>query len=437
MKNNVWKKICIGAAAFLSIVLIGFLLLCFICSMPTGRVQANVRISAQSMQEDGLYHQMVSGKETTKLDNFTDALMMLTASYGGDEAVIDKVVNNYENRLEEGDLIESCKVSGLETENGVTRRHAYARYWHGYVVVLKPLLAFFDLNEIRDLNLFVVLGFICATAVLLYIREKGRFAVPYLLAVCFINPMVVSASLQFSTIFHTMSVALLVMLVLWNKKWFREYIWLYFMLVGMLTSYIDLLTYPVVALAFPVILYIILSEPTRLMTGIRQLILNSALWCVGYVGMWASKWAVSSVLMQKNYFTKAIDTVKLRSGDTAFEQELTAGQVLDSMFGFLGDSSFSYLLILLILAAVVLIVRKGIKKSSLVSSLLLLAVAFYPAVWYVGTKNHSAIHGFYTYRGVSAVLFALPSALLMLAKPGRRWSKKSATAKTIITGYDD
>ena len=437
-KNKFLKNSGLTIAVFLAAVLFGFLALTVIYAMPTGRVQANVRISAEDLQEDGLYRQMVAGKETTKLDNFTDALMMLTASYGGDEGIIDKVVNNYETRLKDGDLIESCKVSGLDVEEGTTKRHAYARYWHGYVVILKPLLAFFELNEIRDLNLFLVMGMICATAVLLSKYGKGRFAVPYLLAVCFINPMAVAASLQFSTIFHTMSAALLVMLLLWKQKWFREYIWLYFMLVGMMTSYVDLLTYPVVALAFPVILYIILSEPEKLVDGAVRVVANSAFWCAGYVGMWASKWAVSSLLMQKNYFTKAVETVKLRSGDTAFEQELTAGQVLDAMFGFLKGSSFSLILIVVLVLTVLLILKKGICGQKINAAILLLAVCLYPVVWYVGTKNHSAIHGFYTYRGVSVVLFALPSALLMLTHHGRGrwWNRKKAMAKSVISGYD-
>lgn len=417
-------------------VLIGFLLLSVIYAMPSGRVQANVRISAEDMLEDGLYHQMVAGKETTKLDNFTDALMMLTASYDGPEGVMDKTINNYETRLKEGNLIESCKVSGLEVEEGTVKRHAYARYWHGYVVLLKPLLAFFELNEIRDLNLMVVMGMICATVVLLYKQNRGRFAIPYVLAVCFINPMAVAASLQFSTVFHTMSLAVLVMLLFWKQKWFREYIWVYFMLVGMLTSYVDLLTYPVVALAFPVIFYIILSNPGKLIDGAIRVILNSAFWCVGYVGMWASKWALSSTLTGKNYFTKAMETVKLRSGDTAFEQELSAGQVLDAMFGFLKGSSFSLVLLLVLLVVLALLVKGGIRKERMVSVLLLVAVSLYPVIWYMGTKNHSAIHGFYTYRGVSVVLFALPSALLVLVKPGRWWNRKKAVAETEISGYD-
>lgn len=405
----------ITAVVFLATVLCGFVLLCAVYALPSGRVQANVRISAENMLEEGLYHQMITGKESTKLDNFTDALMMLTASYGGDEGVIDKAVNNYETRLKDGNLIEACKASGLEMPDGTTKQHAYARYWHGYVVLLKPLLAFFELNELRDLNLFLVMGEICVTAILLYQAGKGRFAVPYLLAVCFINPMAVASSLQFSTIFHTMALALLVMLILWRKSWFREHIWLYFMLVGMLTSYVDLLTYPVVALAFPVILFLILDEQPHFLRGAADVIMNSAFWCVGYVGMWASKWLLSSALMRKNYITKAMETVKLRSGDTAFEQELTAGQVLGSMFGFLKGSSFLVLFVLLLIGALVLLVRNGIRRERIASAVLLLAVSVYPIVWYLGTKNHSAIHGFYTYRGVSAVLFAAGSAAMMLS----------------------
>lgn len=412
--KNGLREVCMGAGAFLLTVLAGFLLLCLVYALPADRVQLHVRESGEAMAEDGLYRQMVSGKDTTKLDNFTDALMMLTAAYGGDEGLIDRAVNNYELRLKDKDLIEVCRTSGLEQEPETVKRHAYARYWHGYLIVLKPLLTLFNLNEIRDLNVFVILLYLCATCVLLWNRRRGRYIVPYLLACSFVNPMTVSASLQFSTVFHVTSIAVLVLLLFWNRRYFREHVWLYFLIAGMMVSYVDLLTYPVVALAFPLIVYVALCEPDQPVDGLKKLIGCSALWCVGYVGMWASKWALSTILMRKNYFVNAMNTVKLRSGDTVFEQKLTSRQVIDGLTGFLRSSSLKYVLLLVVLTSAFLLMFMKIRWSRLTSSVLMLLAACYPFIWYAGTKNHSAIHGFYTYRGLSVFLFGTAACLMPL-----------------------
>lgn len=381
LDKNRLRKAGIGAGAFFLTVLAGFLLLCVVYTLPTGKVQLHVRESGDAMAEDGLYRQMVSGKDTTKLDNFTDALMMLTAAYDGGESLLDRVVNNYELRIKDKDLIEACQASGLEQKSAAIKKHAYARYWHGYLAVLKPLLMIFNLNEIRDLNIFVILLYLCTTCMLLWNLGRGRYIVPYLLACSFINPMTVSASLQFSTVFHVTSIAVLVLLLLWNRIRFRDYIWLYFLIVGMTVSYVDLLTYPVVALAFPLIVYVALCEPDHPVDGIKKLIGCSVLWCAGYVGMWASKWGISTILMRKNYFLNAINTVKLRSGDTVFEQKLTSRQVVDGITGFLRSSSLKYVLVLVIVISALLLVFMKIRWPKLISSVLLLLVACYPFIW--------------------------------------------------------
>ena len=53
-KNKFLKNSGLTIAVFLAAVLFGFLALTVIYAMPTGRVQANVRISAEDLQEDGL-----------------------------------------------------------------------------------------------------------------------------------------------------------------------------------------------------------------------------------------------------------------------------------------------------------------------------------------------------------------------------------------------
>ena len=48
----------------------------------------------------------------------------------------------------------------------------YARYWHGYLLFLKPLLLFFSLSDIRMMNAALQL-ILAAGVLLLAFRKRG------------------------------------------------------------------------------------------------------------------------------------------------------------------------------------------------------------------------------------------------------------------------
>lgn len=56
------------------------------------------------------------------------------------------------------------------------------------------------------------------------------------------------------------------------------------MLTGMLTSYVDFLTYPVVALAFPLIFYFILDQENSPLKNLWHMIFYSGMWAAGIAG---------------------------------------------------------------------------------------------------------------------------------------------------------
>ena len=108
--------------------------------------------------------------------------------------------------------------------------HSYSRYWHGYMVILKPLLLFLNLTEIRQLNLFVILAEFVIIAILMYRRRVIEYLAPFVLAIAFLNPITVSSSLQNSTSYHMMMAAVIVLLSFWEKSCFREHLYLFFLL---------------------------------------------------------------------------------------------------------------------------------------------------------------------------------------------------------------
>lgn len=415
------KNIRLAILVLLGSILSGFLLICAVYSLPAGKAAMHVRESGKLLEKEGVYKFLVEGDVTTKLDNFTDIIMLVTASYDGEENIVDKAVNNYRVFKKDATVLESCSACG-EIKEEDQEKTAYARYWHGYLVVLKPLLLFLNLNEIRTLNLFVILVYLSLIPILLYRQKCGKYIIPYLLACCVINPMTVSVSLQFSSIFHITSVAIIVLLLFYNKIGFREKLWLYFMMIGIAVSFFDLLTYPVVSLAFPLIIYVALNEQIDFKIGLRNIIGYSAMWSAGYVGMWSAKWLLSSILMGENYFADAINSLRLRSGSQVGigESDVTANllQIYLKVTGQLKGSSIKYLLLLIFVVCIAALIGSRIQWENCAACILFILIAAYPFIWYAGAKNHSYIHAFFTYRGLSVSVFALMACMLPLIDIG-------------------
>lgn len=415
---------------FLLMVLGGFLLICAVYVLPTERVCLHVRESGETLEQEGDYYQLLPGDESTKLDNYTDAIMLLSAAYDGEEDIIEKAANSYRVFVKNQSKAVSCQNCGLPLKESQRNLHSYSRYWHGYMVILKPLLLFLNLTEIRQLNLFVILAEFVIIAILMYRRRVIEYLAPFVLAIAFLNPITVSSSLQNSTSYHMMMAAVIVLLSFWEKSCFREHLYLFFLCVGMLTSYMDFLTYPVVTLSFPLILCFALSDYRKVLEGIRRLLQYSVLWCIGYGGMWASKWILATVFTGENHIQKGISKILVRSGsDIGNGVTVTLPEVYRVLWNYFSQSSLSHVFVTLLIAEAAVLIIKRIRPEKWVTSLLIGCVALYPFIWYACTQNHSIIHSMFTYRSLSVFVMAAASILLPDICGKERFLKKEGNRR--------
>lgn len=74
-----------------------------------------------------------------------------------------------------------------------------------------------------------------------------------------------------------------------------------FLIIGMLTSFFDFLTYPLFTLGMPLILISVLGTFSSVQK-LCDIVKNSIFWGIGYGGMWCGKWMVGSILTGDNLF---------------------------------------------------------------------------------------------------------------------------------------
>ncbi len=414
------KSKCLPVKAALLLVLgivAGFALLVAVYALPTEPMIANGRASIPAFNGDWAredsYEQLVPGYQGTQLDNSTDAAMLLAAVHDSDLPLSVRAAMNFIYTSEGnafGTLLRYGEVPSEELSSV-----SIARYWHGYLVFLKPLLCLFSYLDIRML-LSITLGCLLAAVIAGLCRRKLERLIPaFVLSLLAITPFTASLSLQFSTTLFTFLIAMLLLLYLPARFFAGHGLPLFYLLTGMATSYVDYLTYPVAAFGMPFVLCLFLFPKPSVRTQLKCLLLCGACWAVGYWGMWAGKWLIASLLGHDAWFLpNLLAKIRQRSSDFSGGQTLSYVAVLGSVARVFTKRAYLTVGVVAVAAYLTLRVRRrGLPRPSNPGRAVVLCLtALLPFAWYFCTKNHTYNHAFYTSRALCVTLFALGSLFL-------------------------
>lgn len=71
-----------------------------------------------------------------------------------------------------GDWVNTLQNDAHAKAYSEDNKLTYPRYWHGFVLFLKPMFVFFNLNEIYQINTLILCGLCFATLLLIYKKKK-------------------------------------------------------------------------------------------------------------------------------------------------------------------------------------------------------------------------------------------------------------------------
>lgn len=422
-------------------IFIGFAALCLVHLLPIDKMYQNVQASKDVINS---FAEIVPGYRSTAVDDFTDSIMINEAICQADVPLIEKVINNYQVNYWQGYTQQENLFRYLEGNEGY-RYQGYSHYWGGHQVILKLLLLCFDYSDILILNYIVQT--ILMVLVIVGLCRTGReyAALPFSATVLTIMPIATGMSLQLSDIYYISMLGSLWLIyrekqnskykIEVNSKikklvYVKEVV--IFLILGMLTSYFDFLTYPFVSLGIPLVFSVMYRDKEDGISQVINLIKNSVAWCVGYGGMWSGKWLLGSILSpESGSLSVALDSIRYRSSAMASDvNQLTIWDVLiKNMFVYVRRPTILLIGVIVICLLVKIILRKAEwKKDTVLSGIPYLLICMYPIAWYVVTKNHSYEHTFMAYRELAIATFG---GLMMLAGWGENTGKEHVKSEKV------
>lgn len=355
------------------------------------------------------------------LDNYTVALMINNA-YSMDNKDplsssllvrknylpgITQIV--YEDTSKE--LVSASKYEKLDgvgelkdTVNGaITESFEYARYWHGYLIILKPLLLFFNIEQIRIISTVLIITLSIYLLWIIYKKIDKKTAILFLGAILFCEIFVLGWELQGQLNIY---IALIFSIVLLrnNKTGKKKNIYKLFFAIGSITNFFDFLTIPIITYAIPLMLYFKMEskEHKRTIKEIVELILKSGIaWVIGYALTWVVKWIIVDCIYDRNIIIKSIMQAQYRGLDLKFGYIQT---IVNNLMG-LGIIPMA-VLIYLIAFNIFMISINVIKKINNINNVFYIIVSLIPFVWYFVVREHSYQHAIFTYRTLYITIIA-------------------------------
>lgn len=397
-------------------------------SIPTSAIRGNVVKSADEIEADGLWYQPL-GFYLFQVDNMTDCLMLnIAATADSDNPGLSSMmakVGRYEYDELRGNYLDMPQMThdvALYGADHMDMMQEYARYWHGYQIFLRPLLAMTSYHTIIAINVCLLLLLVVLTLILAYRRfSRGEFwCFAASLALVFVP--CAPLCLQFSTCFY---IALMGMCVLLCDNRVSESavrLSVFFFVLGGLTSYFDFLTTPQLTLGFPLITLMLTRAERRTSKSVVGL---SVLWSAGYSLIWAGKWLMASIITHQRVMESVLGAAEMRVSDTIVYggEEMLMSEffslIWEKICGMVGAVPvYGGVVMLVMLMALGGVMAYRYRAALRPHAWLILIVLIVP-VWYVVMKNHTLQHIFFTWRAIAVTVWSL-SLLVMNIWRGRK-----------------
>jgi len=411
--KKILKKVGVYAIVSVLLLLIFTISMWISYSLPNTRIRKNVTGSLEQLKKEGTYYNPFFTNIAAQLDNFTDTLILNIAANKGmeeNDTAIKKAMENSYYDIEGKSQIESLENS-LQSNEAYNNRE-YSRYWHGIQTVLRPLLVFFNYTEIRYIMMILVMMLLGITASLTAKQLGTKYSVALFISLAMMYITIIPMSLQYTPILCVALLASIATLLLYKYKMSKLMPMLMF-ITGACSAFLDLLTYPLITLGFPIIISVLLEnkeQEQKILKSIISVIILGIMWATGYAISFVGKWIIASIILHKDAVTPALDQILFRvNGNEVYTVNRLETLKLNFACYFEKMSIVILTTITILWGISLIFFRKKFRECKVIIPLVLIAII--PYLWYFVFAGHSSIHAFFTNRIQAITAFAYLSIL--------------------------
>lgn len=409
------KKILEYLLVFIMTLIILFFGLALTAKIPKTKIEENLKKSASYLEKNSGFKRVQPGREYTYLHLYADSVILNIINCIDTNKPIESIMwaNYYETIKMDinNDFIEVVQENKEPNQQ-------YIRYWHGSMLILRPLLVFLSLEQIYKVNYISITVLALILLIIIWKRSK-KLAIAYLLSMIMIAFPIVGMCLEYVWTFYIMLISSIIAINIKKEK----NLYKLFLVTGMITCFLDFLTTEIITLFVPLILILgIKKEKNEIINfkdAVKLFFKSCVLWFIGYAGMWISKWILASLILNINAIDYVKDQALLRMNGLQglnSAKEMYIGAIINNWHTLYPinivkkTSELWWMLGGLVTFFILIIDWKKIKNNK--ESLIMLIIAVMPYLRYLILANHSYRHSFFTFRSQMISIMALTYFIL-------------------------
>ncbi len=362
MRNHYIKMVCIY---FLSFFLILFIFFISTISIPKKSIEKNTVDSIVYLNNDYIYKRTQDLYPKFLKSDDGDLRYMEMEYLLNEKKPVKSIVemNSYLNGY-------TSKL--LDPKYKDYTYNQYARYWHGPVFFIRPLLMFLNIHNIYIINLIILLGISLLLAIGMFKKNKCLF-IAFIISFFMFS---LQSTFNCISYFNCLIISFIASLIILkkydspNKKQINTYL---FMITGLLTSVLDFYTLESLTFLLPLLIYTILNIEKNKSVPIKEIILYILIWFISYLFPFVLKWIIDYIYLGKDIiidiFNRGITESYSISEGLRIPIILYNNFTLILPFYFINNIYLLYLLLILIVIDFVIFV--DLKKYKSVFLLLL------------------------------------------------------------------
>ena len=371
------KKVLISGTAT---IVICIALLFVTALIPQNALQKNMEKSSDYYNNHQMFDHVTDYMFLSRQDNYADCILTNIIYHIDQNNLAESILSaSYYNPEDEGVQTSFAYAVGSKVEPNVD----YSRYWHGSMVLLRPLFIIFDIAGVRMVLGILILIMTVWFEVLLFKNHYSVFGVCYAIGLMLVSVWMCAFCVEYAMPFVVMSVELPVLLVLLTRAYEKKdaqnltqkrndknsekheadncklnnrklinrklinrkpinrkpinrkpevLLWAVLACAGIVTAFVDFLTTETVTFTMAYVLYLIVKNRHDQMKPIKEelicLIKSGIVWLGSYGLMIALKWALALVVLGKDAFFNALSQAALRISGDATLGNVTGAEVV-------------------------------------------------------------------------------------------------------------
>ena len=296
MKN--FKKILKYIVIYITTLSILFSLLSLSSKIPKSSIQKNIEESVTFFKENAGIDEKLKRREYTTIHYYADSVLLniiyCIDSHNPIESTMWAKYYKEVNADINNDFINVVEEDKEPNEQ-------YLRYWHGSMLILRPLFTILNIEQIYLLNKIVMYGLAIVLFILIF-RKSKKVAIIFLISMIMVAFPIVPYCLEYSWTFYIMLITSIITILIESKG--NKNLYKLFFISGILTCFFDFLTTEIMTVLVPVLLVLMIRKEDNRVTNFKEgfifVVASCTLWGISYIAMWLTKWILASIILNIN-----------------------------------------------------------------------------------------------------------------------------------------